>query len=51
MELGKKLADEFITRHQSQTGEFLSKIGFDLSAATGVTFPRLRRDGGPVSST
>jgi len=34
-ELGKKLADELITRHQSQTGEFPSKIGFDLrSSAT-----------------
>lgn len=34
-ELGRKLADDLITRHQSQTGEFPTKIGFDLrSSAT-----------------
>lgn len=34
-ELGKKLAEELVTRHQSQTGEFPTKVGFDLrSSAT-----------------
>ena len=34
-ELGRKLADELVTRHQAQTGDFPTKIGFDLrSSAT-----------------
>lgn len=34
-ELGKKLAEDLVTRHQSQTGEFPAKVGFDLrSSAT-----------------
>lgn len=34
-ELGKKLAEDLVARHQSQTGEFPTKVGFDLrSSAT-----------------
>lgn len=34
-ELGKKLADDLIKRHQQQHGQFPTKIGFDLrSSAT-----------------
>ncbi len=34
-ELGKKLAEDLVVRHQAQTGEFPTKVGFDLrSSAT-----------------
>jgi cobaltochelatase CobN len=34
-ELGKKLAEELVARHREQTGEFPTKVGFDLrSSAT-----------------
>lgn len=34
-ELGRKLAEDLVARHQSQTGEYPTKVGFDLrSSAT-----------------
>lgn len=34
-ELGRKLADDLVMRHQTQTGQFPTKVGFDLrSSAT-----------------